>query len=109
MKAAVSENLMVYSLLSTLRIFVWDIHRGVVEGLHSPNLKDGLSEPLAELVGEARCWFDILMHLTGLMILSERGVMIGLYSAGLPSTWSAGTQNEPHSYDENLQVFLVLD
>lgn len=104
-----SENLVVCSLSSTSRIFVRNIHRGAVEGLHSPNLKGGLDESLAELVVEIRCCFGILMHLTGLMILSGRGVMIGLYSAGLPLKWSAGTQNEPHSYDESLQVFLVLD
>ena len=80
-----SENLVVCFLSSTSRIFVRNIHRGAVEGLHSPNLKDGLSESLAELVVEIRYCFDILMHLTGLTILSEKGVMIGLYSAGLPS------------------------
>lgn len=101
--------LVVCSLPSTSRNFVRNTHRGAVEGLHFPNLKDGLDESLAELVVEIRCCFDILMHPTGLMILSERGVMIGLYSAGLPSKRSAETQNEPHSYGEGLQVFLVLD
>jgi len=109
MRVAVSENLVVCSLSSMLRIFVKHIHKGAVEGLHSPNLKDDLGESLAELVVEIRCYFDTLMNLTGLTILSERGVMIVLYPAGLPLKWSAGTQNEPHSYDESPQVFLVLD
>lgn len=44
-----------------------------------------------------------------LWFLSGRGVMIGLYSVDLPSKSCAETQNEPHSYDEILQEFLVLD
>lgn len=45
----VCENLGVCSLWSTLKIFVRNIHRGAVEGLHFPDLKVDLDEFLAEL------------------------------------------------------------